>query len=133
MMRQRVALIAALAVSGACHHGTQVDSLSTPKQPNGAQVILDLNSGTFSGELMAVEESGLVLLSGNRLVLVPFESIHTGRLPEFARAVSLGSGLPAPDALRKLRLLSHFPGGISPLIKSKLLSLYRQADWAAVQ
>lgn len=133
MTRKTIALIVVLAVAAACHHGTQVESLSTPTQPNGAQAILILNGGTYSGELLAVEDRGLVLLSGNRILLVPFENILSGRFPEFARAVSLGSGTPAGEVVRKARLLSHFPGGISPLIKAKLLSTYHQTDWMPVR
>lgn len=128
-----VAVVAVVAVvAGGCYHGKQVESLTTPNQPDGAQAIITTTRGVVSGELLSVEDIGLVLLSGTRVVLVPFTSVRSGRFPEFARAVSLGAGKPDPQNADRIRLVSHFPGGISPEIKAKLLAMYRQTDWASL-
>jgi hypothetical protein len=126
-----MALSLVVAVASACHHGQRVESMTMPTQPNGAQAIIETSSGPLSGELLAGEDDGLILLSGNRLVRVPLAEIRTARFNEFPKGFSF-SGVPGADQLRRLRLISHFPSGISPTIREKLLTMHHQTDWITV-
>lgn len=132
MTKKNLKLFLVVAAAAACHHGKQVESLAMPNEPAGAQAILDLTNGPLSGELLAAGDSGLVLLAGRRIVHVPFAAIRRARFSEFERGFSFGAGKPDEQRMRRVRLISHFPGGISPAVREKLLSMYHQTDWIVV-
>ena len=87
-----------------------------------------LDATRLTAELLAVEESGLLLLAGRTVLFVSYASIRTVKF-ERVKNVRFPSGqMPPPETIEKLRLVSRFPYGLSPEVKTALLAAYDQTE-----
>jgi len=118
-------LLSVLALGGTgCHFGRKAESLSAAQTSAGATANVVLDKGTATGELLAAEDNGLLLLRGQTLLMVPYLSIRQVVFSDIGRVYSLGQSPPNPGTLRALRLISHFPQGIPASAVPKLRSMY---------
>lgn len=123
----RVACLWLLVVVAGCPVGTTSGRFRPAQGPAGvdAQLVLDRQRGTVAGELLAMRDTGFVLLVGNRVTLVRYGAIRSATFPQVASA-SLGRQPPTPAMRERLRLVSRFPQGISPELEQRLLAGYSQ-------
>jgi hypothetical protein len=126
-MKPFIAALIAIALATGCHYGPKIENLNFASSPRGASVQVTRVNGAVSGELLAINDDGLVVLEGRRMVTVPFPEIRDARFAEIGSAYSFGGGTqPDPEKLAMLRRISHFPQGITPEIKARLLTMYQQ-------
>ncbi|MDQ3697796.1 MAG: hypothetical protein M3373_07200 [Gemmatimonadota bacterium] len=126
-MKTSIAVLLAISLAAGCRFGPQIENFDLARSPRGAIVHVTRATGAVSGELLAVTEDGLVVLEGTRMVSVPFSEIRNARFPDLGASYRiLGRQRPDPEAMAKLRRVSHFPQGITPEIQAKLLTIYQQ-------
>lgn len=119
-------LIAVSLVTG-CRFGPKLENVTLAKTPRGTMMEVTRISGVVNGELLAVTDDALVVLEGRRIVTVPFVEIRDARSSELGRDYRIsGQKRPDPDAMARLRRVSHFPQGITPEIEARLLTVYQQ-------
>ena len=82
----------------------------------------------FSGELLAVRDSTLLLLRDDdaHVVEVPIGAIRSASFRQHGTLIDDGK-IRRSDR-EKLRLMSRFPGGVSPELETRLLSAYGQTE-----
>ena len=106
---------------GACYVGTSARNYAPAKGPAGAMLELDLEGARKAGgELLAVEDSTLLLLVGRNLVRLPMSQVKHGRAPKlsFSRDDLRG------EKRYRLRLISRYPQGLTPELEARLLEAY---------
>ena|GEM_PF-1071402 len=106
--------------------GESLDKFPLARVPGGARCAIQMPYRVLVGELIAVQDDGIVLLR-EKLRFVRYEYIV---------ALEFGEGLPQykvkrqrtlkPDVLERIRYLSRFPQGLSPELLQKLLQAYGQ-------
>jgi len=127
-----LATVAAFALAG-CHMGSSGANLPVANQPGGAHVSLRTSSGGYSGELLAVQEDG-VIISGDRIMFAPFSSIVELTLEKMGRQYRLGTAeVPRGEKLARFRAVSRFPQGLTPNIRAALLARTSQTEIAVIQ
>jgi hypothetical protein len=113
-----------LLLATGCTVGTHARNYAPARGPAGAMVNLQLTDKSRStGELLAVENSALLLLSDNHLVRVPLSQVRRGSAPK----VSFNGSL-RDDSRERLRLISRYPQGVSSTLEAELLRAYGQSE-----
>jgi len=88
-------------------------------------VALELRrGGRAQGELLAVQDTALLVLARDTVTLVPYRALEAG---EFSQVGELRATPPTPDFARRLQLVSRFPQGLTPDMLARLLAAHRQA------
>jgi hypothetical protein len=128
MTRHVMTAICLLLIAG-CMVGGNVKKYQPAQGPAGATVELRMVDKSFiRGELLAIEDSSLVVLRDSVLNRVALSSVKEGRAPSLSFA---GSRLSSTQRDR-LRLISRFPQGISAELEPRLLSAYGQSSIQSV-
>ncbi len=138
MSRWRIALVF-LGITG-CNVGPRVADFQPAQGPAGARVTLHVGPRTLhvgamtvTGELLAVEDTALIVLtSGQGVFVVPYTAIREGRVSQRGATIFRGR-TPADRARQRLRLVSRFPQGISPELMEALVAAYGRAELKAVK
>jgi len=121
-------LIVPIAVFGfsACMVGPSTRTFAPANGPKGIEADLRLGGGQgrVRGEVLEVQDTALVLLSVNRVVLVPIRAIEVGRFSR--RGALIENGRVGRGVLPWLKLVSRFPAGLTPEIRTRLLAVYSQ-------
>lgn len=128
-MKNRTALVTIVALLGCTvRHGEWLSSYPPARGPAGlaAEVRLSGEEGTLSGELLAIDERGLLLLHQGTVVRIPYASIHEAEFPHRSSLRLESGAAPAPAAADTLRLLSRFPQGVEEDLLERLLEAYGQ-------
>ena len=124
-MRRAVRFAACLGLFGAVLAGcrTGEGEYRQAKQPGGVTVQLELDGGqTASGELLEVQDGGLLLARPNwDFVIFPYDLIERARIAQFDNLTLTGK-VPTAAQREQLRLLSRFPQGLSPELRTALLA-----------
>ena len=108
-----------------CNVGGRVDRFAPAKRPAGVAVALALRGGRRAqGELLAVQDTALVVLAQDTVTLVPYSAVVTG---QFSQIGELLATPPAPDFATRLRLVSRFPQGLTPDLLARLLAAHGQS------
>lgn len=111
----------------ACSTGTRVEKFAPAHQPAGVTVRLRLHYGrgtqVVAGELLAVQDSGILVRDSTRILFVPNDSVRYGETITRGGDVSFARK-PAGATRERLRLLSRYPGGVSAAVLSSLLAAY---------
>lgn len=134
MRYKTLILVAMLAGVSGCFIGKNAAEWPVAKQPMGATVTLRSNS-TVVGELIEVAEDGVVLKTrAGKLMFAPFSVIDhlaaAGLGPEY----SMGRRMPPTQAMRaRLAMVSHFPQGMTPEIRQRMLALSGQSQIEPLQ
>jgi hypothetical protein len=125
-------LLAALAASltVGCAIGTRPRKFQPAAGPAGVTVTLDLREARFEGELLAIDDSALIIrrFQGSAPVaVVRFAAIRGTAFRQVGVSFA-GRHAPRPDDREKLRLVSRFPQGLTPDLFRRLLAAYAQAE-----
>ena len=131
-----VSLNVLVAMSG-CHIGPQISELPAARTPYGAVVEITVRGDENrrfrnNGELIEVGDAGFLLelerADGRYLVLVPWadiESVSATELDGFhARGVRQTEQ--REEIVAEFRLISRFPQGLTPALRTRLLAVYDQ-------
>lgn len=110
-----------------CAVGPTTRSFGPAAGPQGIAADLRVKwgrTGRLQGELLEVQDTALVLLSANRVTLVPIRVILMGRFSR--RGTLVEDGRASQKTLSRLRTVSRFPAGLTPEIRARLLAAYGQ-------
>jgi hypothetical protein len=126
-MRKLFLSLAGAAALSSCVHGPQLERLAYPSRPEGAGATISVGPHRYAGELVTVGDTGFVLLrrDNNRLTFISTRAVawveveSLGRYRQTLRA----------DDLRKIRLVSRHPYGLTAETRATLLAGHRQADF----
>ena len=117
----------------ACVFGGNGALLPVANRPGGATAVLETSSGKLTGELIAVQNDGVVV-AGKTIVFAPFSAMKKLSLDDMSGDYALGRGeFPNAEKLARLRLASHFPQGLTPAIRKALLAQAGQPDIVVIQ
>jgi hypothetical protein len=141
-MRATVAALLIGCLFSACAIGMHTDKFKPARGPHGVRSTVTTPNGVFTGELIELRDTAVVLLAElgppaapdtKRLRLIPFSSIARAEFEQLGSGVRLANGRPpSPRARERLRLLSRFPDGLSPAVEGDLLKAYGQDAFAGV-
>jgi hypothetical protein len=117
-----------LLLLAACMVGTRAQNYQPAKGPAGATINLELTDRQkLSGELLAVEDTSLLVLRGKELVRVALPRIRRASAPRVGFRTRMN------DRIREqLRLISRYPQGVTPELEARLLQAYNQAAVVSV-
>jgi len=119
------AIIALSALALACHIGPQASDIEVAHEPGGARTKITARSGTvFDGELLAVADTGLLVLWSRQVSYMPYAQTSTLTTPMITLTVATRPPSPADRA--RLRLMSRFPQGLTPDLEARLLAALHQ-------
>lgn len=108
-----------------CNIGGRVDRFAPAKRPAGVAVALALRGGgRAQGELLAVQDTALVVLAQDTVTLVRYDALNAGY---FSQVGDLDQLPPGPAFARRLRLVSRFPQGLTPVMLARLLAAHGQS------
>ena len=111
-------------IVAACTVGTHARNYQPARGPAGAMVNLELlDKSRTRGELLAVEDSTLLLLRDSQLVRVPLSQVRSGRAPKVSFNSRMRTG-----TREQLRLISRYPQGVSTELEGRLLTAYGQRE-----
>jgi hypothetical protein len=118
--------LAALAlVAAGCSYGQTAPKFIAAYGPHGVTArIVTVQGEDLSGELLAVEDAGLLIERQNALTRVAYAAIREARFERSGR--SFGRGGPSPTELAALRLRSRYPQGVSEDLLRTLLAAHGQ-------
>jgi hypothetical protein len=126
-MKSLYAALIAVSLIAGCRFGPKIDQVSLARSPRGALYEVTTVTRVVYGELLAVTDDGLILGEGRRMVTVPFSEIRDARSSELGSDYRVRDRKrPSPEAMARLRRVSHFPQGITPEIQATLLTIYQQ-------
>jgi hypothetical protein len=125
-MRVHTIMITLALGTAACVVGRKAETLPLAHSPTGAIANLDVNQhAAITGELLAAEDSVLLIRRGQTMLSIPYSQIRFAVFKEISERYSLNQSVPDPETFRKLRLISHFPQGLSPSVRQTLAAMYR--------
>ncbi len=128
-----LAMISVLAVT-ACTIGKSGKDFAIATQPGGAMVGVVSSGGLLRGELITVRDDGVVITSQKQLTFFPFASLGGLTVAGMKSDYHLSRGeTPSREKLERLRLVSHFPQGLTPEIESRLLAQLGQPSIVTVR
>ena len=108
-----------------CSFGATVERFAPATRPQGVAAALTLQGGAeCNGELLAVQDTALVVLARDTVTLVSYGAIFRGRFSELGPLLATP---PAADFATRLRLLSRFPQGLTPDLLARLLAAQGQS------
>ena len=125
MLRSLIVPAAVLGFS-ACMVGPSGANFAPANWPDGIEADLRLKGSRIQGELLEVQDSALLVLRDDRVVLVPLAAIRVGSFRQ--RGVLVENGRARRSALLDLKLVSRFPAGLTPELKARLLAAYGQTE-----
>ena len=129
MQLRSVFLLAMLSATSACMMGKNAAGWPVAKQPYGATVTVRTSSGSFTAELIEVTADGFVLKKSGKLVFAPFSIIDHLAAMKMESRYSMGRRMPpSPAARANLVTISHFPQGMTPEIRGKMLAASGQTE-----
>jgi len=130
----RTGVALSLLAFSACVIGKSGKDLAIAAIPGGAQATVVSRGGAISGELVAVRDDGVVLSAQKQLSFFPFASLGGLTIGQMKDDYRLSPGeRPSREKLDRLRLVSHFPQGLTPEVERQLLAQLGQAAIVTVQ
>jgi hypothetical protein len=113
---------AALILVIACvlHAGPGPDSYQPAHSANGVTASLAVATTTIDGELLEVQDTAVVILTLDRVALIPFRAISSGRF-EGSPVTIANNQRPFIGDLTAIRLVSRYPQGIPPQALRRML------------
>ena len=123
-------LLALLAGAASCKLGKNAAGWPVAKQPQGAAVTVRTGPASFSAELIEVTADGFVLKNaGGKLLFAPFTIVDNLSATRLGSGYRAGNRMP-PSAVARANLVmvSHFPQGMTPEIRQKMLAASGQSE-----
>jgi hypothetical protein len=124
-MRPRAFAAGLLASIAACTLGPTIREFEPAHRAAGTPTSVRTSDARIDGELLAVSDSGVVLLARDGVTIISYAVIRRGAAKGLPVDFGLGDA-PDGDTRRMLRDLSRYPQGITPELLQKLLAAYRQ-------
>ena len=122
-----------LVMASGCVTGPRVERLVPATTPAGARVEMKLGhratgAELLEGELLEVRDTAVVVLApGRRVTLIGYAAVIKARCPDLPGGLEFGEWIqPAEEVRERLRLVSRFPGGLTPQLFEQLLQGYGQ-------
>jgi hypothetical protein len=107
--------------------GTRARAYPPALDPAGRLVQVNLNQRLIDGELLAVNDTGLLLLQQRQVILVKYSVISNSSFEDLPPSVAVRNREPPSAPVREqLRLASRFPQGVTPERLQVLLLAYGQ-------
>jgi hypothetical protein len=128
-MRRSAIALAASALLSACIMTSASPRIFEPAQrPHGVGGMLRVGSEAYPEvELLTVQDSGYVVLTGNRIAFAPFRFVTEARFRQMGYGVPTDRNrVPVPEMREQLRHVSRFPYGIPTAAMAALLQQARQ-------
>ncbi|HYU27916.1 MAG TPA: hypothetical protein VEK83_02705 [Gemmatimonadales bacterium] len=131
-MSRSILVSAALVLAAGCYHGPGLGNFEPAHSPEGIAADLHLRKTRVRGELLAVQDSALIVLADpGGIVMVPVDSIRLGSFGDLGPL--LGESGDVARSRERLRLLSRFPAGLTAELRTRLLAAYGQREIQVVQ
>jgi hypothetical protein len=113
------------AIAAACTFGGNVAKFEPATVPGGATVTVTTatHPAGFHGELLAVEDTALLMISEDSVTRVPMRTVRSVRAPYGDAA-----GTPTAEQLAQLRLVARYPQGVDADLERRLLQAYHQGS-----
>ena len=125
-LRAAIAL-SGLVIANGCTIGKSGKDLTVASSPSGARISAKVPQSTVTGELVAMGDNGMVVLSGAQLRFLPYALISSMTVSEFGPEYAVSSASPLSAQKRdRLRLISRFPQGMTPVIERAFLARLTQ-------
>ncbi|HEY2377948.1 MAG TPA: hypothetical protein VGH98_18385 [Gemmatimonadaceae bacterium] len=124
---KRLALIVIVLSVSACviHAGPGPETYPPAHSAAGVTAWLVLATSRLDGELLEARDTALVILTHDRVMLVPFSVIDSGAFAHSNVAIR-HRRRPSPEDFDSIRLLSRYPQGIPPDALRRILADKRQ-------
>jgi hypothetical protein len=121
-----IALVAWLGLNG-CHMGPRPESFPPAQRPEGIAARLVTRTRQVRGEVLVVQDTALIVRSGDSLYFVPVAVIREGTFPTLPEAdIRRGAFVRKKDGRERLQLVSRFPQGLSDDRLQAVLAAYGQ-------
>ncbi|MEO8126539.1 MAG: hypothetical protein ABJF23_27140 [Bryobacteraceae bacterium] len=131
MTRLTILLGMLVSLLAGCRFGMTAAKYRPAQEPKGVTLRIKTSQAQLVGELIEVSDSGVVLLSDQKVRLIPYTAILSSEADQTGSRYRLSKGQPPkPDVQVHLRLLSRFPQGLTPEITQQLLALHGQTEMA---
>lgn len=126
-LRQVIGVL--LLAAPACHLGMTAEKFEPAIEPGAATIVIDIGHRRprLEAELLAVQDSALLVLDDSIIKLVPLRLIRIAELEERGANATIYHGSLKGRNRERLRLLSRYPQGVTPDLMTHLLSAYSQA------
>lgn len=121
----RASALLALSALVACSFGPRASSFAPATEPDGVTAEVQSRDTSFHAELLAVSDTGLLLLRGRTIVYAPYRVIRHASFDQLAVELPNGESPDSADR-QQLRLVSRFPQGASAERVRALLAGYQQ-------
>ena len=147
-MKRPIVMLALLTLAS-CSYGMTAEKFQPARDPHGVETHVTTASGELRGELIELQDSGMIILSSwNRSVtrdqrsekqervlrLVPYASISLATFEQLKSDSAIRNGVPPTSVVReRLRLVSRFPYGMSEEVLGALLKAHGQVALAGIQ
>jgi hypothetical protein len=130
-----IALLAEIITLSAFTLGGNAVKCVVANGPAGAPVEVSTCSARVNAELIDLGDEGIVLRrSDGKLLFARYSVIDRLRAPRQGAAYEAGRRMPPTQTARaSLKLLSHFPHGLTPEIRAKLLANAGQSEFLMVE
>ena len=133
-MTRRTGLLIVLTLgclTSSCSFGMTARKYRPAQDPKGVIMRLDTAQGKLVGELIEVRDSGIIVLTDQKLSLLPYTAILSSEVDQTESRFSISNRMiPKPEVQTRLRLLSRFPQGLTPELMRQLLDAYGQKELA---
>ena len=120
-MKRLAPIVMMLLTACVIHAGPGPDDFPPAHSAAGLSTSLVLATSRVDGELLEVRDSALVILTHDRVVLVPYSTIDSGTFAHSRIAVGHGQK-PSWEDFESIRLLSRYPQGIPPEALRRILA-----------
>lgn len=133
-MRPRHLLPLLVLLGGCLSFGPGPADHPMAQSPAGSaiQVTVARSGSMLAGELLAVRDSGYVIWTADRIVLVSHEAISRVSVDHLPTRIPAGAR-PWGETLEALRLASRYPQGLSDELMARLLAQTHQTEIAVVR
>jgi len=129
MTRSIIAMALLLAVEGCIvRMGRWPEANDPAMAAQGARATLVSGQKLVAGELLEVRDSALVLLTTERVLLVPFSSFDRGSFDDGNEVRTLTAAAPSTQARAELQMISRFPPGMPAIALEKILAARQQTQ-----
>lgn len=129
MRHERVCTVALLCAAAACTVGGRPESYVPATTPEGVTTTVTLRSERFEAELLALDDTALIVRRLYAMPPVVFVRYTALRGAQFKQVGALETGRPPlPRVREKLRLVSRFPQGLSADLLRELLTIHGQTQ-----
>ena len=135
MLSKNYLMLAAIITLNACAIGGNAGNWVVANGPAGATVEVSTSSARLNAELIEVGDDGVVLKrSDGKLLFARYSVIQHLRARRQGAGYATGGRIPpSPTAKANLKLVSHFPYGLTPEIRAKLLAGAGQSEFLVLE